>query len=185
MLWIGDRTRQLDGAHVEFFRGVANPIGIKVGPSAAPDEIVEVIRYLNPHSEKGKIILISRFGQEKVSEQLPKYIKAVSAAQLPVLWQVDPMHGNIEKTKAGIKTRDFDAILSEVEQSFRIHREQGSILGGVHFEMTGDNVTECIGGAEGVSETDLTKNYESYCDPRLNYGQALEMAFLISSIFTK
>lgn len=185
MLWIGDRTRQIDGAHVEFFRGVANPVGLKVGPSATPKEIVEVVQKLNPENEKGKIVLISRFGQEKVSEHLPKYISAIRQADLPVLWQVDPMHGNIIKTKAGIKTRDFDAILSEVEQTFRIHREQGSILGGVHFEMTGDNVTECIGGAEGLSESDLTKNYESYCDPRLNYGQGLEMAFLISSMFAK
>jgi 3-deoxy-7-phosphoheptulonate synthase len=182
MLWIGDRTRQLDGAHVEFFRGVANPVGIKVGPSADPEEIVALINRLNPTNEQGKIVLISRFGQEKAS-QLAKFIAAVKKAKQSVLWSVDPMHGNMIKTKDNIKTRDFDAVLSELEQSFRIHRENKSILGGVHFEMTGDDVTECIGGAEELNEEDLTKNYESYCDPRLNYSQSLEMAFLIASMF--
>jgi 3-deoxy-7-phosphoheptulonate synthase len=183
MLWIGDRTRDLDGAHVEFFRGVANPVGIKVGPSANPDDICAIIEKINPTNEPGRIVMITRFGQEHVSKNLPKYIRAIKKRDLPVLWTVDPMHGNIIKTKNNIKTRDFDAVLSEVEQSFRIHREENSILGGVHFEMTGENVTECIGGAEELTEDDLTRSYETYCDPRLNYTQSLEMAFLIASMF--
>lgn len=183
MLWIGDRTRQLDGAHIEFFRGIANPIGIKVGPSAEPKEIIEATNVLNPQNEKGKIVLISRFGQEMVSNLLPGFVDAIKKSERNVVWSVDPMHGNIIKTKDGIKTRDFDAILSEVEQTFRVHREHQSVLAGVHFEMTGDDVTECIGGAEEISEQDLTRNYETYCDPRLNYSQSLEMAFLIASMF--
>ena len=183
MLWIGDRTRQLKGSHIEFFRGIANPIGVKVGPTATPEDIVKVVQALNPENEAGKMVLITRFGQEMVSNYLPSFVKAVQKAKLNVLWQVDPMHGNMVKTENNTKTRNFDSILSELEQSFRVHREQGSILGGVHFEMTGDNVTECIGGSEEIKEADLTRNYETYCDPRLNYSQSLEVAFLIASMF--
>ena len=182
MLWIGDRTRQLDGAHIEYFRGIANPLGIKIGPSCSPQDVVALVKAINPANELGRIALITRFGNDKVQKHLPDVVKAVAEAKLNVLWSVDPMHGNVIKTKADIKTRDFDAILGEIRQSFEVHQKSGSILGGVHFELTGDNVTECTGGAEGIAESDLSRNYETYCDPRLNYSQSLEMAFLISSI---
>ncbi len=181
MLWIGDRTRQLDGAHIEYFRGIANPIGIKVGPSSDPAEICEVVRTLNPHGDLGRIVLITRFGVDKVSGLEP-LVARVNEARLPVVWSVDPMHGNVIKTKADIKTRDFGSILGELRESFSVHRKLGTVLGGVHFELTGDNVTECIGGSEGLGEHDLVRQYETYCDPRLNYSQSLEMAFLISSM---
>ena len=182
MLWIGDRTRQLDGAHVEFFRGIANPLGIKVGPDADPQELVEVIETLNPHLELGRITLITRFGAGKVAAHLPDHIRAVSSAKLPVCWSCDPMHGNAIKTKNNIKTRDFDAILQELKETFACHKDMGTNLGGVHFELTGDDVTECTGGSEGITTADLSKSYQTYCDPRLNYSQSLELAFLISSI---
>ena len=185
MLWIGDRTRQLDGAHVEYFRGVRNPVGIKLGPSSKTNEICNLIESLNPENESGKIILITRFGHELVGSRLKEYIQAVRAKGLNVVWSADPMHGNGDKTSAGIKTRNFSHILSEVEQTFKIHDELGSYLGGVHFELTGENVTECLGGSEGITETDLSLNYSTYCDPRLNYSQSLEMAFLISSLLNK
>jgi 3-deoxy-7-phosphoheptulonate synthase len=185
MLWIGDRTRQLDGAHVEYFRGVANPVGIKVGPKSTPEEICELVRVLNPDNKEGKIVLISRFGYKEVSQKLPKYIQAIKENGLNVVWSSDPMHGNGNKTDSGIKTRNFEHILSEIEESFKIHEEQGSYLGGVHFELTGENVTECLGGAEGLTEKDLSLNYGTYCDPRLNNSQSLEMAFLISSLLNK
>ncbi|HET9237418.1 MAG TPA: 3-deoxy-7-phosphoheptulonate synthase class II [Oligoflexus sp.] len=180
MLWIGDRTRQLDGAHIEYFRGIANPIGLKVGPSSDPKEIIEICRTLNPKLEEGKITLISRYGEGKVHKHLPSLIQAVRKADLPVVWSVDPMHGNGIKTEGGIKTRDFDAILAEVQESFEVHKKEGSALGGIHFELTGQDVTECIGGAAGITADQLDQNYETYCDPRLNYSQSLEMAFLIS-----
>jgi 3-deoxy-7-phosphoheptulonate synthase len=180
MLWIGDRTRQLDGAHIEYFRGIANPIGLKVGPTSDPKEIIEICRTLNPRNEEGKITLISRYGEGKVQKHLPSLIQAVRKADLPVVWSVDPMHGNGIKTEGGIKTRDFDAILAEVQESFEVHKKEGSALGGIHFELTGQDVTECIGGAAGITADQLDLNYETYCDPRLNYSQSLEMAFLIS-----
>lgn len=180
MLWIGERTRALDEAHVEYFRGIANPIGVKIGPTASPDEIVDVIRRLNPLREAGKVTLITRFGHENVAKSLPQFVKGVVKSQEPVLWSCDPMHGNTIRSVGDIKTRDFDAILSELEQTFRIHRDAGSHLGGVHFELTGENVTECIGGSEGIKPEDLSRHYQTYCDPRLNYSQSLEMAFLIS-----
>jgi len=185
MLWIGDRTRQLDGAHVEYFRGIANPLGIKVGPTCTPAEVVAVARAINPANEPGRVVLITRFGHDKVQKHLPAVIQAVKEAGIDVVWSVDPMHGNVIKTKADIKTRDFDAILGEIRLSFAAHKNCGSILGGVHFELTGDNVTECTGGSEGISEADLVRHYETYCDPRLNYSQSLEMAFLISSILQR
>ncbi len=180
MLWIGDRTRQLDGAHIEYFRGIANPIGIKVGPSSDPREIIEICKTLNPHGEEGKITLISRYGQGKVKQHLPGLIQAIRASGCPVVWSVDPMHGNGIKTQGGTKTRDFGAILGEVQESFEVHKQEGNPLGGIHFELTGQDVTECIGGAANITAEQLDQNYETYCDPRLNYSQSLEMAFLIS-----
>jgi 3-deoxy-7-phosphoheptulonate synthase len=182
MLWIGERTRQLDGAHVEYFRGVANPIGLKVGPEADPKDVVDVIKAINPTLEKGRVSLIPRFGHEHVAEKLPPLISAIKKAGLPVLWSSDPMHGNALKTKDNVKTRDFNSILGEVRSSFEIHRKHGTYLGGIHFELTGENVTECIGGSDRVALEDLDKSYETYCDPRLNNSQSLEMAFLISSM---
>ncbi|MDA9951429.1 3-deoxy-7-phosphoheptulonate synthase class II [Oligoflexaceae bacterium] len=182
MLWIGDRTRQLDGAHIEYFRGIANPVGLKVGPSAKPEEIVEICQKLNPDNVAGKLVLIHRFGHEKIAEGLPPFIAAVQKSELNVVWSCDPMHGNTIKSNEDIKTRDFNAILSEVRQSFDVHKKAGSYLGGIHFELTGENVTECIGGSDGVQEKDLSKQYETHCDPRLNVHQSLEMAFLISEM---
>ena len=182
MLWIGERTRQLDGAHVEYFRGIANAIGVKIGPTSDPTDVVALIRRLNPTNEPGRITMITRFGADKAEKGLGRLIEAIKLAQIKVLWSVDPMHGNIIKTKNNIKTRDFDAILSELRHTIKAHKKLGTHLGGVHFELTGDDVTECVGGADGIREEDLHQNYETYCDPRLNYAQSLEMAFLLSSI---
>lgn len=182
MLWIGDRTRQLDGAHVEYFRGIRNPIGIKIGPSTEVGELISLLRVLNPTNETGKVTLISRLGDQKVDSILPDIIQAVRRENRQVLWSCDPMHGNVVKTKDNIKTRDFNAILKELRDSFRVHGELGSILGGVHFELTGERVTECTGGTDNVTEEDLVQQYETYCDPRLNYNQSLEMAFLIAEM---
>lgn len=182
MLWIGDRTRDLTGAHVEYFRGIENPVGIKWGPSADPQEMTELIQALNPRNEAGRISIITRFGHDKVESCLPPAIDAVRKAGLNVLWSADPMHGNVIKAANNIKTRDFDSILSELRQTFRIHADMSSLLGGVHFELTGENVTECIGGSESIKESDLVRQYETFCDPRLNYSQSLEMAFVISDI---
>ncbi len=175
--WIGERTRDLEGAHVEFFRGIRNPVGIKVGPKAPPDEIVRVVERLNPEDEAGKIVLITRLGADQVEKALPPLVEAIRSAGRRVLWVCDPMHGNGITTATGLKTRDFDQILREIERSFDVHSAMGSVFGGVHFELTGEDVTECIGG--GVSEADLDKRYLSVCDPRLNFAQALEMAFLV------
>jgi 3-deoxy-7-phosphoheptulonate synthase len=176
--WIGERTRALGGAHIEFFRGIANTVGVKIGPSASPEEVVELVKALSPRDEPGKLILIARMGASRIDKALPPLLDAVRRANRRVLWMCDPMHGNGVTTKTGLKTRDFDAILKEVEQAFDIHAEGGSRLGGVHFELTGDDVTECIGG--GLTEADLDKSYLTACDPRLNYAQALEMAFRIA-----
>jgi 3-deoxy-7-phosphoheptulonate synthase len=176
--WIGERTRQPNGAHVEFFRGVENPVGLKLGPSAPPDEVVELCRRLNSRNEPGKLLLIARMGATHVETRLPPLIDAVSEAQQRVLWVCDPMHGNTRTTSAGVKTRRFDDILAELEQTFDVHAAKGSFLGGVHFELTGEDVTECVGA--GIEESDLDRRYASLCDPRLNYGQALELAFRIT-----
>lgn len=186
-LWIGDRTRQLDHAHVEFFRGVANPIGIKVGPSTPVDDLLALLRALNPQCEPGKITLITRYGAGKVAELLPKHIRAVEDSEYRrcVVWQCDPMHGNTLSTETGIKTRRFNDIYLELQESLRIHKEEGSYLGGVHLELTGDAVTECLGGSEGLGEDDLSTNYTSFCDPRLNEKQALELAFLVADHFSQ
>ncbi|MGI9381797.1 MAG: class II 3-deoxy-7-phosphoheptulonate synthase [Methyloligellaceae bacterium] len=179
-VWIGDRTRQPDNAHVEYFRGIKNPIGMKCGPSLEPDELLRLIDLLNPANEPGRLTLICRFGADKVGEHLPALIRAVEREGKVVVWSCDPMHGNTVKAATGYKTRPFDLILREVEQSFDVHRAEGSHAGGVHLEMTGNNVTECIGGARSVSETDLHDRYHTHCDPRLNADQALELAFLIA-----
>lgn len=181
-LWIGDRTRQLDGAHIEYFRGIGNPLGLKVGPSSDPRDIIRICQVLNPRNEKGKMTLITRYGAGKPVKFLPDLIKAVRDAKVEVVWSIDPMHGNVSKTADGIKTRSFDDILLEVKQSLDLHQKQGSHLGGIHFELTGDDVTECIGGAAGITADQLSRHYETYCDPRLNYSQSLEMAFVLSKL---
>ncbi len=181
-LWVGERTRQLDGAHIEYLRGLRNPLGVKVGPSATPEHLVALLDRLDPGREAGRITLISRFGARRIREALPPLLKAVQAAGRTVLWSCDPMHGNGVESAQGLKTRDFDAILAELRQAFEIHRELGSHLGGVHFELTGEAVTECTGGTQRLSEVDLAKAYETGCDPRLNGVQSLEMAFLIAEM---
>lgn len=178
--WIGERTRALDGAHVEFFRGIRNPVGVKLGPSVSPEDAVRLTEQLNPDNEPGKLILITRMGAQRVTDVLPSVVEAMRQAGRRVLWVCDPMHGNTRTTSSGIKTRSFDDILREVELSFDVHEQLGSYLGGVHFELTGEDVTECVGGAVGITEKDLTRNYATLCDPRLNYRQALEMSFHIA-----
>lgn len=177
MPWIGERTRDLEGAHVEFFRGIENVVGVKVGPTVDPREAVRLFERLNPANEAGKLVVISRMGAAKVDKALPPMVDAVRRAGVKVLWICDPMHGNTVTTASGWKTRNFDDILREIETSFAIHASSGSRLGGVHFELTGEDVTECVGG--GLTEADLDTNYATLCDPRLNYRQALEMAFRI------
>ncbi len=180
MLWIGDRTRQPDGAHVEFLSGVQNPLGLKCGPSLEPDELITLLDKLNPENEAGRITLIARFGHENVEKHLPALIRKVEAEGRKVVWSCDPMHGNTIKASNGYKTRPVDLILSEVQQFMAVHKAEGTHAGGVHFEMTGQNVTECLGGAQAISEEDLSSRYHTHCDPRLNGSQALELAFLIS-----
>lgn len=178
--WIGERTRSIDGAHVEFFRGVRNPVGVKIGPRARAGEVLELIGALNPSNEPGKLVLISRLGASNVEGALPGLVGAVRDAGKRVLWMSDPMHGNGITTDQGVKTRSFDAILEELERVIDVHSAEGTVLGGVHFELTGEDVTECVGGASGVREEDLGENYASPCDPRLNYAQSLELAFLLA-----
>ncbi|MFP6676641.1 MAG: 3-deoxy-7-phosphoheptulonate synthase class II [Pirellulaceae bacterium] len=185
MPWIGNRTRSLEGAHIEYFRGIRNPIGVKVGGDVDVQEIAEMVRVLNPEKEEGRLTLIHRFGADKIGDQLADTIAAVQRTGTPVVWSCDPMHGNTEVTNNGWKTRSFDKILSELRDSFTIHRDCGSRLGGVHLELTGENVTECIGGSGEVTESDLPMAYKSNVDPRLNYEQAMEIAFLISTEMTK
>lgn len=180
MVWIGNRTRQLDGAHIEYCKGIRNPIGVKVGPGLPEDELLAILDTLNPTNEEGKIVLISRMGRDKVAKELPRLLRRIKAEGKNVVWQVDPMHGNTFSTKNGVKTRNFDDILEDVKQTFAAHRAEGTYLGGVHLELTGNNVTECVGGAQGLNEDGLDLNYQTYCDPRLNYEQSLEMAFLVA-----
>ncbi len=179
-LWIGDRTRQLDGAHVEFARGVKNPIGIKCGPSLEADDLLRLIDTLNPANEPGRLTLIARFGADKVEAGLPKLARAVTQAGRAVVWSCDPMHGNTLKTASGYKTRPFDRILSEVRSFMSVLPAEGAYAGGVHVEMTGQQVTECLGGAAAVTEEDLSSRYHTHCDPRLNGAQAIDLAFLIA-----
>lgn len=178
--WIGERTRQLDGAHVEFFRGIRNPVGVKIGPTTAPDDVLRLLDVLNPSDEPGKIVLITRMGAAKVADALPPIVARVRDEGRRVLWMSDPMHGNTVSTPSGLKTRAFDDILAELEAVMAVHEAEGTYLGGVHFELTGDDVTECIGGAHALTAADLERNYTSVCDPRLNYQQALEMSFRIA-----
>ena len=180
MLWIGDRTRQPDGAHVEFLRGVHNPIGLKAGPSLEPDDLIRLMDVLNPNNEPGRLTIIARMGADKVEDALPPLIRAVESEGRKVLWTCDPMHGNTIKSSNGYKTRVFDNILSEVSGFFTVHHTEGSRPGGVHFEMTGQDVTECLGGAQAITEELLSNRYHTHCDPRLNASQALELAFLIA-----
>lgn len=179
--WIGMRTAQPDGAHVEFCRGIRNPIGVKVGPAMTRDWLVRLLDTLHPEDEPGRLTLITRLGHERVTDLLPPLVETVRESGKTVVWVCDPMHGNTEVTANGIKTRRFDNILRELEQTFEVHDRLGSVLGGVHFELTGDDVTECVGGARGLTETDLQRAYRSRVDPRLNAEQALEMAMRIAS----
>ncbi len=182
MIWIGDRTRQLDGAHVEFCRGIKNPIGLKCGPSMSEDELVKLISILNPDNKPGRVTLIARFGADKVAEKLPKLIKAVKREGMSVVWSCDPMHGNTVKSASGIKTRPFGRIIEEIRSFFAVHRAEGTYAGGIHLEMTGRDVTECTGGAQSIQEADLSSRYDTKCDPRLNASQALELAFLMAEL---
>jgi len=180
MIWIGDRTRQPDGAHVEFCSGVQNPIGLKCGPTTTPEDLKILMSKLNPENEEGRLTLIARFGSGKVAENLPRLIKAVKEEGAKVVWSCDPMHGNTIKADNGLKTRPFDSISSEVQSFFDVCRAEGAYPGGVHFEMTGQNVTECLGGAHEISEGDLSSRYHTHCDPRLNASQSLELAFMLA-----
>ncbi len=180
--WIGMRTAEIDGAHVEYFRGVANPMGVKVGAGMSAEWLQDLIRILNPDNEPGRLTLIHRFGAKRIEDCLPDLIRAVKATGSNVLWVCDPMHGNTESTADGTKTRRFDNIVSELESAFRVHEEMGSYLGGVHLELTGENVTECTGGARGLSDADLVRAYKSAVDPRLNYEQAMEVAMRIAGL---
>ena len=180
MVWIGDRTRQPDGAHVEFARGVLNPIGLKCGPSTTAEDLKVLMAKLNPQNEAGRLTLIARFGAGKVGEHLPRLIKAVQDEGANVVWVCDPMHGNTIKSSTGFKTRPFEAVLSEVREFFAVHKAHGTVPGGVHFEMTGADVTECTGGVRAVTDEDLSSRYHTACDPRLNASQSLELAFLVA-----
>lgn len=182
MPWIGMRTAALDGAHVELFRGISNPMGVKVGPSMSAEWVQGLIATLNPNNEPGRLVLIHRMGVKDIEKRLPPLIQAVRATGSPVLWMCDPMHGNTETSSSGLKTRRFENIVTELEASFRIHRDMGSWLGGVHFELTGEDVTECTGGARGLTDSDLARAYKSQVDPRLNYEQALELAMRIAGL---
>ena len=185
MVWIGDRTRQLDGAHVEFCKGISNPIGIKVGPTTDKDELLKVIKTLNPKNEKGKIVLIVRMGAKLIDNLLPPILEKIKSTSVNVVWSCDPMHANIEKSKSGFKTRNFKNILNEVKSFFKLHRKCGTYAGGIHLEMTGQNVTECIGGLQKISDKDLSSRYHTHCDPRLNASQSLELAFTMANYLKK
>ncbi|MVO14548.1 class II 3-deoxy-7-phosphoheptulonate synthase [Parasedimentitalea huanghaiensis] len=180
MIWIGDRTRQPDGAHVEFCRGVLNPIGLKCGPTTSAEDLKVLMSKLNPENEEGKLTLIARFGAGKVAEHLPRLVKAVQEEGANVTWVCDPMHGNTVKSSSGYKTRPFDSVLKEVRDFFAVHSAEGTVPGGVHFEMTGQDVTECTGGVRAVTDEDLSARYHTACDPRLNASQSLELAFLVA-----
>ena len=182
MIWIGDRTRQLENGHVEYFRGIKNPIGLKCGPSLKGDELLKLIDVLNPDNEPGRLTLINRFGSDKVADHLPGLIRAVKREGRVVVWSCDPMHGNTVTSTSGYKTRPFDRVLSEVKSFFAIHAAEGTHPGGVHLEMTGQDVTECIGGARAITDEDLNDRYHTVCDPRLNAEQSIDMAFLIAEL---
>src|ERR1700760_1495851 len=182
LIWIGDRTRQLDHAHVEYFRGIKNPIGLKCGPSLKPDDLLRLIEVLSPDNEPGRLTLISRFGSDKVGDHLPGLIRAVKREGRTVVWSCDPMHGNTITSTSGYKTRPFDRVLSEVKSFFSVHNAEGTHPGGVHLEMTGQDVTECIGGARAITDEDLNDRYHTVCDPRLNAEQSIDMGFLVAEL---
>jgi 3-deoxy-7-phosphoheptulonate synthase len=185
MLWVGDRTRQLDGAHIEYLSGIENPIGIKIGPSFEPNDLDSLATKLNPNNEPGKLMLITRFGWQKIQDYLPPLIKKVREKGLNVVWSCDPMHGNTFVSPSGYKTRHFDHILKELTAFFDIHNDSGTFPGGIHFELTGEHVTECLGGADNIQDNQLACSYETACDPRLNAKQSLQMAFIISRMMQK
>jgi 3-deoxy-7-phosphoheptulonate synthase len=182
MVWIGDRTRQIDHAHVEYMRGICNPVAFKAGPTLDPDDMMRLIDTLNPANEAGRLTIISRMGADGVEEGLPKLLRRVKSEGRKVVWVCDPMHGNTIKAESGYKTRPFERILSEVRGFFNAHEAEGTYAGGVHFEMTGQDVTECTGGAQAISDANLQDRYHTHCDPRLNAKQALELAFLLAEI---
>jgi len=181
-LWIGERTRQLDGAHIAFAEILANPIGVKIGPSSNPDDVLQYVERLDPHGTPGRLTLVSRMGNGRVRDVLPPIVEKVEASGHKVIWQCDPMHGNTHESPTGYKTRHFDRIVDEVQGFFEVHGELGSHPGGIHVEITGEDVTECLGGAQEISDADLSGRYETACDPRLNTQQSLELAFLISEM---
>jgi 3-deoxy-7-phosphoheptulonate synthase len=185
MLWIGDRTRFEGSAHVEFMRGIGNPIGMKCGPSLEPDSLLRMLDILNPGRVSGRMTLITRYGHDKIENGLPKLVRAVQREGHPVVWSCDPMHGNVIKTASGYKTRPFDRILAEVRGFFAVHRAEGSFAGGIHAEMTGQNVTECTGGAIAITDEALADRYHTHCDPRLNAAQSLELAFLLAEMLNQ
>ena len=182
-VWIGERTRQPDHAHVEFVRRIGNPVGVKIGPAVDPDELLRLVALLNPDNEAGRLTLITRMGADRLPEVLPRLIRALRAEGARLVWSCDPMHGNTVKSSTGFKTRQFDEILRELEQFFAVHRAEGTYPGGIHLEMTGENVTECTGGAYEISDADLATRYQTSCDPRLNADQVLELAYLIADAF--
>ena len=181
-VWIGERTRQLDHAHIEFFKGIKNPIGVKVGPGMDPDELIRLIDALNPDNIPGRLTLITRMGADVLPDKLPALVRKVQQEGRKVIWSSDPMHGNTEKATSGYKTRNFDNIMREISQFFSVHKAEGSYAGGVHLEMTGQHVTECTGGAYGLSDDDLAQRYKTQCDPRLNADQVLELGFLVADL---
>ena len=185
MLWIGDRTRQIDGAHVEFCRGISNPIGIKIGPSIDLEKLPELIEKINPENELGKVVLIVRMGETEIKKKFPSILKSITNKGLNVVWSSDPMHGNTEKSTSSYKTRKFKKILNEVRSFFEIHESEGTHAGGIHLEMTGQNVTECTGGMQKITDKDLKARYHTHCDPRLNANQSIELAFLLASSLKK
>jgi 3-deoxy-7-phosphoheptulonate synthase len=182
LLWVGDRTRALGGAHVDFVGRVANPVGVKIGPSAVPDDVVGLVDRLDPNREPGRLLLISRLGAGRVRELLPPLVEKVAATGSPAVWVCDPMHGNTYESPTGYKTRHFDEVIAEVTGFFAVHRELGTYPGGISVELTGEDVTECLGGAEDIAERDLSARYETACDPRLNTSQSLELAFLVTEM---
>lgn len=184
-LWIGERTREPNGAHIKFVESIKNPIGVKVGPSADPKAVVEMVKRLDPEKTPGRLTLISRMGFQNIEEQLPAIVEAVENSQHPVIWVCDPMHGNTREASSGFKTRDYQEVLSEVKSFFSVHKKLGTHPGGLHIELTGDDVTECLGGISGVMEQDLPQRYETACDPRLNRVQALELAFQVSDLLSE
>ena len=185
MLWLGERTRQLDGAHIEYLRGIANPVGVKIGPTATPDEVLRLLDALDPAREPGRVVLITRMGAGKLAERLPPLLAAVRDAGRPVVWSCDPMHGNTVATASGVKTRDFDAIVQEVREFFSVHAQEGTVAGGLHVELTGQDVTECRGGGQNLTDDHLAERYTTACDPRLNGSQSLELAFLVADLLKR